>query len=79
MEMLDDCYAIITYNRISILDETNNVIRKDSPGPVTPESNAKPAPATGAGTSQPVKSTPATNPPTNTNTGNPVDSLQKKE
>lgn len=47
--------------------------------PVTPESNAKPAPATGAGTSQPVKSTPATNPPTNTNTGNPVDSLQKKE
>ncbi|HRG46907.1 MAG TPA: hypothetical protein PLX69_12560 [Leptospiraceae bacterium] len=79
MEMLDDCYAIITYNRISILDETNNVIRKDSPGPVTPESNAKPAPATGAGTSQPVKSTPATNPPTNTNTGSPVDSLQKKE
>ena len=79
MEMLDDCYAIITYNRISILDETNNVIRKDSPGPVTPESNAKPAPATGNGTSQPVKSTPATNPPTNTNTGNPVDSLQKKE
>lgn len=33
MEMLDDAYNLISYNRISILDETNNVIKKESPGP----------------------------------------------
>lgn len=78
MEILDDCYSIITYNRISILDETNNVIRKDSPGPVTPDSNAKPVPASGNGTSQPAKTSTPSNPsPVNQNP--PVDSLERKE
>ena len=68
MEMHDDNYGIITYNRISILEETNNIIRKDSPGPTTPETNAKPAPNTGTGAgagttaSEPAKA--PTNPPT---------------
>ncbi|MBK8396474.1 MAG: hypothetical protein IPL26_14725 [Leptospiraceae bacterium] len=69
MEMHDDSYGIITYNRISILEETNNVLRKDSSGPITPDTNAKPAPASGTNpgtepnTSQPAKS--ETNPPIN--------------
>lgn len=78
MEILDDCYAIITYNRISILDETNNVIRKDSPGPVTLDSNAKPSPATGAGTTQPAKAT-NVNPPVNPNSAPPTNPMDKKE
>ena len=67
--MHDDSYGIITYNRISILEETNNVLRKDSSGPITPDTNAKPAPASGTNpgtepnTSQPAKS--ETNPPIN--------------
>ncbi len=77
MEMHDDNYGIITYNRISILEETNNIIRKDSPGPTTPETNAKPAPNTGTGAgagtpaSEPTKA--PTNPPTN-----PVSPVEKK-
>ncbi len=38
MEMLDDAYALITYNRISVLDETNNIIKKESPGPTLTDS-----------------------------------------
>ncbi len=76
MEMHDDSYEIITYNRISILEETNNVLRKDSSGPITPDSNAKPTPNTGTGsgatpvTSEPSKST--TNPP-------PLNPVEPKE
>lgn len=82
MEILDDCYGIITYNRISILDETNNVIRKDSSGPTKLDSNTKPSPQTGTttgnnnNTSQPAKST--VNPPT-TSPENPAKNSEKKE
>lgn len=38
MEMLDDAYHLISYNRISVLDETNNVIKKESPGPTLTDS-----------------------------------------
>jgi len=30
MELLDDCYGIITYNRISVLEETNGFIKRDT-------------------------------------------------
>ncbi|MCB1176161.1 MAG: hypothetical protein KDK36_01160 [Leptospiraceae bacterium] len=29
MEVLDDCYGIITYNRISVLEETNNFLNRE--------------------------------------------------
>jgi hypothetical protein len=63
MEMLDDAYGFISYNRISILDETNNVIKKESPGPSLTESNAKNSPSPNPNE---VKTT---NPTTPTNTG----------
>jgi hypothetical protein len=51
MEIHDDNYNVITYNRISILEETNNIIRKDSPGPTYVDPNSKT-------TQNPVNNTP---------------------
>lgn len=76
MEMHDDNYGIITYNRISILDETNNIIRKDSPGPTTPDTNAKPA--SGAGATTPAKTSQPASAPTEPPV-NPANPVEKKE
>lgn len=48
MEMHDDNYGIITYNRFSLLDDANTVIRRDAPGPIIPEKDMKPATPTPA-------------------------------
>ena len=30
MEILDDCYGVITYDRISVLEETNLFIKREN-------------------------------------------------
>jgi hypothetical protein len=46
MEVLDDCYGIITYNRISVLEETNNFLKRElikEEKESTPTPNSAPA------------------------------------
>jgi len=44
MEVLDDCYGIITYNRISVLEETNLFIKRDTAPKIEGAGPSKEAP-----------------------------------